>query len=168
MSRARPRAAQESDIEAIIAVNRRGWREGFRGIVSEQHLPTDTPWRRSLAETIAADDPSILVVELNRTVRGFVTFGSSRDSNAPPTTGEVRAMFVDPSAWRQGIGSALMKGALAGLRERGFEEVTLWSFERSMRSRSFYEALGFRLDGARQSRFGSESAAEIRYRLALV
>ena len=77
-------------------------------------------------------------------------------------------MFVDPAAWRQGVGAALMQAALAGLHERGFEEATVWTFEQTMRSRSFYEALGFRTDGGRQRRFGGEKAVEIRYRRAVV
>jgi ribosomal protein S18 acetylase RimI-like enzyme len=161
------REATAQDAEAIIALNRRAWREGFRGIVSEDPLPGNEEWRASLVKSIASDDPSTLVAELDRTVRGFVTVGSSRDGDAPPDAGEVRALHVDPATWRQGIGSALMEGALTRLRERGYRQVTLWSFERNLRSRCFYEALGFRPDGARQRRFRSDNAAEIRYRRAL-
>jgi GNAT superfamily N-acetyltransferase len=161
------RPARERDIDAIIALHRRSWREGFRAVVSEEPLPADRQWRKSLAETLVAHDPSILLAELEGKVCGFVNFGSSRDAKAPPTVGEVRAMFVDPGAWRQGIGSALMGAALAALRERGFDQVTVWTFEQTPRSRSFYEALGFRTDGARQRRFRAENAAEIRYRRSL-
>jgi ribosomal protein S18 acetylase RimI-like enzyme len=161
------RQATAEDADAIIALNRRAWREGFRGIVSEDLLPGDEEWRASLVRSIAGDDPANLVAELGGQVCGFVTVGSSRDADSPSNTGEVRALHVDPATWRQGIGSALIEAALTRLREQGYKQVTLWSFERNLRSRFFYEALGFRPDGARQRRFRSDAAAEIRYRRSL-
>jgi hypothetical protein len=57
--------------------------------------------------------------------------------------------------------------ALERLARDAFSEVTLWTFRDTPRSRSFYEALGFRGDGASQRRHMSGGATEVRYRMAL-
>jgi len=161
------RPASAADVEAIVAVHRGAWSEGYRGIASTDALPGEDEWSERLAETLAGEDPGIFVAEREGEVRGFVRLGPSRDTDAGRRTGEVTALYVDPGAWRSGIGAALLDRGERELRMRGFKEVTVWAFERHMRSRSFYEALGYRHDGATQRRLRHENAGEIRYRKPL-
>jgi hypothetical protein len=50
------------------------------------------------------------------------------------------------------------------LRERRFQEVTLWTAEWNT-SRGFYETLGWKLDGAtREKTFAGSTFTEVRYR----
>ena len=65
------------------------------------------------------------------------------------------------------MGRQLVGYALDHLRQGSFHEVTLWTFRDTPRSRSFYEALGFRPDGAMQRRHASGGVTEVRYRIAL-
>lgn len=168
MSRVRPAATE--DAGAIAAVGVRSWREGFRDHVSDGIEPEEA-WNeesvRNRLDTAAADRPAVLVAERDAEIVGFVTIGPARDDDASDSTGEIWALFVDPSAWRSGVGRRLVAAALAELNRRGFAAATVWTFAESERNIAFYEALGFSPDGATQSREPLGHAPEARLRVQL-
>ena len=118
-------------------------------------------------ERIGEPVPSIAVGVLDGAVRGWITFGASRDADAGPSVGEIWALNVHPDAWRRGVGRELVGYALGRLARAPFAEATLWTFRDTPRSRSFYEAVGFETDGATQRREASGGTIEVRYRMTL-
>jgi ribosomal protein S18 acetylase RimI-like enzyme len=145
----------------MAAVHAAGWRKGFAGIVPAELTPTPP----ELAERMRTRSGERIVAEVDGEIRGFCAFGPSRDEGAAPSVGEIYVLFVDPAAWRRGLGRALVERALADLGE--FEEVTLWSAAENPRANAFYERLGFALDGAEQIRPEFGNVREVRYGLAL-
>jgi GNAT superfamily N-acetyltransferase len=109
--------------------------------------------------TLVADDAGRPV--------GYTTVGKSRDADVAVDVGEIRTFFVDPAVWRRGVGSALMQGALNALRELGYDEAALWSFDANARANAFYEHHGFRRDGAEKREPVWAKRLEVRYRRAL-
>ena len=101
-------------------------------------------WLKHLAEEHG--DHRTTVLERDGRVVAFATVGPSRYE---PESGEVRALYVAPAAWRSGAGRALLKDCLRLLEEQGHERAMLWVLEGNERAISFYEAAGFRLDGGR-------------------
>jgi GNAT superfamily N-acetyltransferase len=93
--------------------------------------------------------------------------GDSRDPDAGPRTGEVQTLFVAARRWRTGVGRALMAAALADLTARGYTEATVWSFAGNDGANAFYEAHGFRPDGAERREEAWAGILEIRYRRTL-
>jgi RimJ/RimL family protein N-acetyltransferase len=81
---------------------------------------------------------------------------------------EVYTVYVDPAAWRRGIGSELMAAIDRFWAPTDVHELFLWVFEENTASRGFYERLGWRPDGGRQvDDFGGAHPVEIRYRRSL-
>jgi GNAT superfamily N-acetyltransferase len=109
----------------------------------------------------------MLLAEEDGELLGFTACGESRDADARPSDGEVRAFFVAPGHWRRGVGRALMDAALDDLRERRKEEATVWSFAANDRANAFYEARGFTRDGAERFEDVWAEIAEVRYRRPL-
>jgi len=73
-------------------------------------------------------------------------------------------LYTEPAAWRRGLGRALLDAAMDDLRERRFQEVTLWTAEWNT-SQGFYEATGWKRDGAtREKTFAGSTFTEVRYR----
>jgi ribosomal protein S18 acetylase RimI-like enzyme len=161
------RPARPEDVDAIVEVALEAWRDGYRGVVPPDLMPDPRGLRARIRERVAEDGPPIAVGELDSAVRGWISFGASRDLGAAPSVGEIWALNVHPDAWRRGIGRDLVGYAIEGLARQSFSEVTLWTFRDTPRSRSFYEALGFRHDGAVQRRHASGGATEVRYRMAI-
>lgn len=161
------RPARPGDLDAVVDISIAAWRDGYRGVVPPNLMPDPGGLRARLRERVAEPGPPIAVGELDSSVRGWITFGASRDLEAPSSVGEIWALNVHPDAWRRGLGRELVGYAIDRLAKRSFSEVTLWTFRDTPRSRSFYEALGFQPDGATQRRHASGGATEVRYRMTL-
>ena len=120
-------------------------------------------WQELLA------DPAhvFLMAEEDGELLGYLSCGSSRDEDVPREVGEVRSLFVAPTAWRRGVGSALMSAGLDELTRRGFTEATVWSFADNRRANAFYEASGFTRDGGEKRQEHWAEMLEVRYRRSL-
>ena len=161
---ARPRDIDEMAETAIAA-----WRQGFSGIVPDWVDP-ESAWRPEQIEArIAApdDERTVLVAEVDGAVQGLVLCGPSRDAGAPPSEGEVIALYVHPRHWRRGHGRALVGASLERLAGLGFSEVIVWTLAGSPRNLAFYESLGFHRDGGSQRRESFGSPLEVRFRRSL-
>jgi GNAT superfamily N-acetyltransferase len=114
-------------------------------------------------------DPAVLmlIAEEEGELVAFSTSGESRDPDAGSGAGEIRSFFVAEGRWRRGVGSALLAAALDSLREQGYTEVTLWSFDSNDRANAFYEANGFARDGATKTEAAWAHIPEVRYRRSL-
>jgi L-amino acid N-acyltransferase YncA len=188
------RLARPDDAEAIADAHVRGWLAAYRGLVPDSVLDglsverRATFWRDTItaetatgaaapgATTATATAPTTAsdagaartwVVEESGQVRGFASTGAIREQpDGIAGAGEVFAIYRAPEARGRGLGRALFGHIIDDLRGRGFDPVVLWVFEANTDTRRFYEAAGFRLDGARQPvDFGETSLPEIRYRL---
>lgn len=108
---------------------------------------------------------TVLVAELAGDVVAVASFARAPDAGLDPvTTARIHSFHVHPTRWRTGIGRRLMGVVLAHLLERGFREAVLWSLGENERANAFYEALGWRRDGAEGEWEGTPT---VRYRLAL-
>jgi GNAT superfamily N-acetyltransferase len=154
------RPSRAEDGEALARVHERGWRISYAGLVdparvlSRPFAERVAQWTRYAAgggvPMWAADDGGEVV--------GAIAAGRSRDGDAPPGTAEVVALYVDPDRQREGIGTALLARAVEEMRAGGYTRATLWTLRHSAQSTSFYEANGWRRDGATKVDRGLEQA----------
>jgi GNAT superfamily N-acetyltransferase len=183
------RLARPEDAEAIADAHVRGWLAAYCGLVPDAILDglsverratywrdtitaeiADENARASVAEGAVATSPSARtwVAEESGAVRGFASTGAVRDQpdGLAAATGEVFAIYLAPESKGRGLGRALFTHVVDDLRSRGFGPIVVWVFEANAEARRFYEAAGFRPDGARQPvDLGEISLPEIRYRL---
>jgi L-amino acid N-acyltransferase YncA len=163
------RPAELADVAELGRMHVATWRAAYTGIVPDEILEgldaqdRAARWARQIRDgtdgvQIALDDGRIV---------GFVSFGPCRDEDANGRIGEVCAIYLAASHWRQGLGRRLMSLALEHLRSAGSREAVLWVLEANHRARRFYEALGFRTDGARRDVHIGKPIPEIRYRSPL-
>lgn len=169
------RRAQLADAPAIATVHVRSWQAAYRGLLPQDYLngldpgPRTARWERQLA---GLDWPraGVLVAQEADRVVGFTGFGPSRDADLDPrAVGEVATIYLLPAAWGRGRGRELMGAALATLGQAGYGEAALWVLDTNDRARRFYEAGGWRADGAAKEdpSPGGFTLSEVRYRLAL-
>lgn len=94
------------------------------------------PWAWSL---LAVDDGEIA---------GQITFLSAAEHAVHPDAdaglAHLRHLFVDASHWGTGLAVALHAAAVTEARERGFEQMRLFTPARHTRARGFYEREGWR------------------------
>jgi GNAT superfamily N-acetyltransferase len=160
------RDATGDDAEGIERIRVRGWQVAYRDLYPAEELDAmgidATRWRHRIEHPPRGW--TIVVAGSGGRLLGFASTGPSRDERG---VGELYAIYVDPDAWSRGTGRALLACAEERLAAE-YEEATLWVLEANDRARRFYEAGGWRPDGARQEveRLGA-SPPEVRYRKRL-
>jgi GNAT superfamily N-acetyltransferase len=141
-------------------------RAGFGPLLPEGHVIPEFD-ARIFRQVIQNVDVRVLIAEEAGQALGHTAFGKNRDEDVTSDVGEIRAFFVRPGAWRRGVGSALIQAELEQLRELGYAEATVWSFDSNVRANAFYEHHGFRRDGAEKREQIWAGLLEVRYRLPL-
>ena len=166
--RALVRAAVPDDAGRIAEVNVRSWRAAYAGIVPQAILagmdiePRRVTWLDRIADL---GQRTLFVAELDGRVEGYALSGPARDHDLPDLAGEVYAIYVDPPAQGRGLGRALLEAASGELASAGFEPLVLWVLTANASGRGFYEACGWRSDGAaRPIDFDGTAVDEMRYR----
>ena len=146
------RAARREDARPVAEVHVASWRHAYRGLLPEDSLERQSVDDREAMWLGAFADPEpksgAFVAEIEGRIVGFASFGPSRDEDASEGTGEVPAIYVDPSVMGKGVGRELLEEATAELRLAGFSRATLWVLEANERARRFYENEGWAWDGA--------------------
>jgi GNAT superfamily N-acetyltransferase len=154
--------------ELYLAAAREGWSHIYP---AEALAQLRSPEAR-IVDEIEDTTPrrSVLVAELDSEIAGFAVTRPSKDEDgSSERIGELDTFYSHPLIWGRGVGRALMREALAALRDSGFTEATLWTAEENHRPRAVYEAAGWWPDGAvKENLYLGVSVAELRYRIVLL
>lgn len=90
-------------------------------------------------------------------VLGFATVEwSGTEAFVPEGAAELRAIYVDPPLWGDGVGTALLETAVDRVEDR-FDSLALQVFEANDPARSFYESRGFDHVGGHEFEIGGEA-----------
>ncbi len=170
MSSYQVRPAAQGDAEQVAAVHAASSHAAYEAVApaGQQALPVEKRrafWR----DAIEYGEPLVQVAVDAAQVVGFVGYDRSRDPKSKNTTGEIWALYVEPSHWGRGAGLALWDAAREGLLEEGCTEVTLWIPLCNDRALRFAELAGFKreLNTARTAVIGGVKLEEIRLRRPL-
>ena len=130
------RPARTDEAETLLAIQRSACVVAFAHIFPPELYPFPDDgvrdvWREAL------DDPAVeaYVAEVNGEPVGSVSVGD----------GFLRTLYVLPSHWSVGIGTALHDLALERLRAHGNTAAKLWTLEENWSARRYYEKRGWTL-----------------------
>jgi GNAT superfamily N-acetyltransferase len=148
--------------EIFLASGRAAW----AGHLPSEGLSRLTSPAEEWEAQIANPEIICLVAELDGEIAAFAVLCPSPDPDANrDAVALLDRLYADPAAWRKGLGRALLGEAMSELRHRGYRAATLWTATWN-RSRGFYEANGWSLDGASRERtFAGGTYTEVRYRI---
>jgi ribosomal protein S18 acetylase RimI-like enzyme len=165
------RNATQADVPAVARVNVAAWRNAYRGIVPDSFLDGMEVARRQQgwARWVALPPPDAVFVATGDggDVVAYCAVCAVRESgDAHPAlpTGELAAIYVDPSVLGSGAGHAVHEAGVASLVDAGFRHAVLWVFEDNAGAREFYERHGWTSDGVRtELEVGDARPMEVRY-----
>src|SRR2546422_400592 len=109
------RLADDNDAAGIAAVHVASWEAAYRGLMPDHVLDAldvnerTQQWRRRLRH---ADRPTF-VGDAGGAVRGFCNLHPAGEGEM-----EIKALYVHPDAWRQGLGRRLCERAIEEGRVR--------------------------------------------------
>ncbi len=139
----------EDEVHGKAYVHFRAWKDAYRGLVDQDYLDARTlelsegfalkAFRAGFATLLAKDGDCVV---------GFADYGPCRDEDLPEA-GEVYAIYLLEPYYHQGIGTMLMREALA--RMAAYPRVAVWVLEGNDRAISFYRSVGFAFDGRRKT-----------------
>ena len=165
------REPTSEDAHALGQIHVRAWQHAYRGgLMPDDYLDALSAeeradmWRDGLQRPPRPRSTRLVAEHDDGTVVGFVLAGPA-DGDAASDLGEIYALNVDPNAWGQGAGQALLDAALTATAQAGFPETILWVHPDNARARRFYERNGWNTDGERrrQEVLGVD-VPEVRYR----
>lgn len=167
----RIRQATSEDARAIAVIHVAASLAAYRGLIPDAVQESFTVERREATwrDILSTGDAQVWIAEREGQALGWICVGRSRDADVTATSGELRAMYIDPQSWRQGVGRALWAEAEAHCRSQGFTTVTPWVFEANTRAAAFYRSLGFAADPGQSitRERGGQPQVEIRMRREL-
>ena len=163
------RPASPADAPEIARVHVESWRATYPGLIPQSVLNGLSVERRTDFWSRLLQDPGetrTWVGELDGRIAGFVGTGLPDDPGVPGA--ELKSIYTSPAAQGLGLGRLLLQTAVSDLVERRFSSAILWVLTANARARRFYEAAGWRADGAAQMLdFDGTATEEIRYRIDL-
>ena len=165
------RRAHESDAPALARVHVDSWQVAYRGLVPDSHLQRFTYKRREDAfrKSLATGAEETYLIEDQGAALGILTVGACRDADIDTAlVGEIWGIYVSPAHWRAGIGKRLLDEGESILGSRGYALAVLWVLAGNAQARAFYEATGYRTDGAAKTVHLSARLEAVRYLKSLV
>ncbi|MBN1777771.1 MAG: GNAT family N-acetyltransferase [Clostridiales bacterium] len=159
------RQAVPADAPVMARLVASAWRKAYRGILSDTLLDGIDPDQRSIRirESIENNpDFWYYVLEADGEIAGVSGLCALKDDGLPDT-GEIMVFYIRPDLQGRGLGKIMMRHALEALRSHGFSRFALWVLADNSSACAFYEAMGFRLDGAEKILPQLENAHTVRY-----
>ncbi len=136
------RLSTRADSAALAALHRDAWHYAYRGIIPGVSLERMIA-RRGPAwwERMHESGPRALVLEFDKRVAGYATFGPCR-TRGLAQRGEIHELYLRPEFHGTGFGKRLFSEARRQLRASGFGALLVWSLADNDLACRFYKALG--------------------------
>jgi GNAT superfamily N-acetyltransferase len=160
------RKAVPDDAPQMARLVAEAWQKAYRGILSDALLDNIDDAQRiaSMQKSIETNSAFwYYVLEADGGIAGVSGMCALADEDLP-AAGEIKVFYICTDRQGQGLGKTMMRHSLDVLREKGFPRVALWVLKDNHPSRAFYEAVGFRPDGAEKAMPFLEDAHAVRYR----
>ena len=156
------RQARPSDAAELARIYIESWQDTYPGLLPHGLLGGMSRKSHAARWQNTIRGGGVLVAEAgNLGPIGLASLGASRDRGLG-FDGEIYTLYVDPACLGQGVGSALLQGAFAALKERKFHSCLVWSHARN-NACFFYEAMGGIRIAERTTRMAGSPVPEIAF-----
>lgn len=166
------RKATKDDATGIAQTHVESWQAAYTEILSAEVMESANldERRASWSELLERNERTerVYVADFGGEIGGFAFTQPCRDDDVKTEdVAELTALYLRPSFFGRGAGTALVEAALPDLRDAGFSEVILWVLEENAGARRFYDRTGWTWDGTRAPCYRVFDAPALRYRRSL-
>ena len=156
------RQARPGDAVPLARVYVEAWQDTYAAILPHSLLANMSVEMHAARISRAIDKGAVLAAEdRGHGVIGLAGFGAARDRGLG-FDGEVYTLYVAPAFLGRGVGRALLHGAFAALKTRGFHSCLIWSHAQN-HACFFYEAMGGTRVGERRVMLGGREVSEVAF-----
>ena len=166
------RKMKPSDAAGVAEIQIQCWRKAYAGIIPDKYLAAmDVGTKSKTLEnglTLNADVIRLVALEKNNLL-GFIAGLENRSASFyPDVTSEAWSIYVHPDHWKKGIGKVLIQGFMEEMKKMNKKSMLVWALEENMIGRGFYEAMGGKLLGQKQTvTYGGKHVVEVAYSFEL-
>lgn len=165
------RRARISDALQLSQAHVRSMRATYDGLVPQAALDAlsvdDNEARQRQA--ILAGDNQHFVAEADGKVIGFVVLGGKAEKDEDGRFGQLHAIYLDPTWWRQGAGRLLWERAVEETRMAGWTRLIVKTATGNVGASRFYEAMGCTVipDSIDTRKYLGATIETVKYQLSL-
>lgn len=155
------RPAEPRDVPDIERIGERAWNVVYADVLEQSTIDAAlSEWYSvdALRESIEISDVEYFVGERDGEVVGYTACGVNELGK-----GELAAIYVDPDAWRDGIGSDLLEHVEASGRDAGWTEIQIRVIAGNDIACNFYEQHGYELYETTAAPLFGEDIEELTY-----
>ena len=149
------REVSETDLEDIRELNMQSWLEAYQEIIPEEKIKEEVDYTKERLKRKKNDERLIfLVAEVDEKVVGTINFCWGEENthefiNLGENEAQLRAVYLHPNYWKQGIGTKLFQNGLKLLPDR-IGTLKVESLKENVVGRSFYDSKGFTVINERE------------------
>lgn len=157
------RSAKASDGAGLAAVHDDAWRFAYRGILPgrelEQMIARRGPdwWEKAVGRRVP-----IVVLDVEGTVRGYITYGGSR-VRMLPYKAEIYELYIQPEYTGLGFGRRLFRTVQQRLSRRGHDTIVVWCLTENNQGCAFYERMGGQAVATAEEPFEGRNVSKVAY-----
>lgn len=165
------RKATKDDIPDLARIHVSGWQTSGHGIIDQAYLDALRASDRVLEweKRFKEENPDVLLAFKGGECVGFINFGALQ--TPPPGTSKIRpaysseiyAIYLIPKVFRQGVGTILIRAAIAELQLNKHKSVCLWVLKGNKRGCAFYDKIGGQRIGKKDVEIGPSKVKELCY-----
>ena len=150
------REAHLYDVKQLSKIHIDTWQTTYKGLLSDDFLSklsyqdSESVWFNLISNKINKH----LVIEINKIVVGFISFGTERTKEYP-YLGEITAIYVLKDHQQKGYGMMLFKAAVKALKNDGINSLIIWMLKDNQ-SMAFYQKLGGRVIASKTIYYNNE------------
>lgn len=169
------RITSRKDVSGLIRIHGLAWQEAYADLLPKEVLQQQTvdpsekevqQWYNRLQEN---KDGIFVAVDSKQVVRGFADFRwgeTEMKAFVGDNEGEVRAIYVEPDYWGEGIGTALLDRGIKQFRDN-VDTVCLEMLSGNEVGQEFYESYGFERTSTSEFKIEETTYPTVVYKLRL-
>lgn len=157
------RNASPGDGRQLAEVHDAAWRFAYRGVLPGAELERmiarrGADWWESALERRVP----VVVLDVDGTVRGYVTYGGSRVRTLP-FRAEIYELYITPEFTGLGFGRRMFRTVQERLSRRGHETLVVWCLTENRGGCAFYEKMGGETVATAKEAFEGGSVSKVAY-----
>lgn len=162
------------DVRGVLRVHQRAWRRAYSDLLPADVIDgltvqlSDAEATRYLEEVRAPKHAFLVAVDEDGTIRGYahLRWGPRPKPFVDPDQAGLKELYVDPEAWGNGIGTALLNAGIDRLPQN-IQALTLEMLAGNDRADAFYRSRGFERIGTAETEIDGDRYPTVLYTRSL-
>lgn len=135
------RKVKYEDIEQIVNINIKDWKNEYRGIIDDEILNNLNREEKIKKWREHYNIGNVVVAEENENILGYCRYDDNAVYENTDIDSEIIAIYVDYDKLGNGVGRKLVEYVMTDLKSKNKSKMVIWCLEENQKARKFYEKM---------------------------